>query len=153
MSIFSEKRIFFSYYPLWILPDIENCSWTVKIDWHINFSIFRASKKEPNPLMMKAKEILKSSRLSVPKLSFQKDHLLICSSPYLPNEWCVLIDKKGKEVEDWYEQVLQVWQNFQFPSLQLFLPKGASSESWMDFCQSKKNLSTYLKSIKIISDK
>ena len=138
MEVFSKEKVFSFGSQLWILPDSENSSWTSQIDWYMNFHIFRMYKRVPRGLTEKARKMLKASRLPVPELSFQRDHLLISSSPYLPNEWCVLIEKKGKGMAEWYEQVLRVWRNFQFPSLRLFLPMGACLEDWMHFLQQSK---------------
>ena len=125
----------------------------------MNFQIFRMQTKVPCQLTKKAKDMLKNSSLPISKVSFRRDQLLIFSSPYIPNQWCILIEKEGKSLSEWYKQVLQVWKNFQFSSLRIFLPQESCPEEWNFFLKKnflgKKNtklLFYYLKRITIVCD-
>ena len=88
---------------LWALPHLKQSSWSLYLDWHLNFQLF--SNKE------------------------SKKELLILSKNILPNEKTLIIplclnDKK------WIHTLHTVWEKLNKPSLRVFLPETFTKEQF-----------------------
>lgn len=134
MQKLSQASAFGSGSDLWILPPLENSSWTRKIDWYLNFQISRAKGHHSLTLSPELKEILTENDL--PFFELKKDPkrpspLLIASHSYLPNKMTLELPWSN-ELQTWVQDCHRHWDCLGRPPLRVFLPLNVNSESFLE---------------------
>ena len=105
---------------IWVLPDFDQTAWTRAIDWYLNFQLSKAKMFHPKSLSKNLKKLMGDTPL--------KDYhaqepapLLVASSEFLPNH--AVVKLPFKDEQKWVAKAYEIWQQFQKPSLRLFLPR------------------------------
>lgn len=116
---------------LWVVPDLNQSTWTQKIDWYLNFQILRSTQHrvaEPPPEM---KSVIGDWELDPPKIELHKTSpLMIASAQLLPNHAVVVIPM-SEQNQNWPESVHSVWAKLDKPSLRVFLPKSVTASNFV----------------------
>lgn len=126
MSVLSQASALNQGAQLWVLPDISNSRWTLKVDWYLNFQICKANRHTLRDLPEFIEHVVHDTGLEKPVIKYDEHStLLIASEHLLPNKWVGLIPLH-KNYAQWVEQVSETWVSLQNPSLRIFLPAGHS---------------------------
>lgn len=119
---------------LWILPELTNSSWALRLDWYLNFQILKSTRREgvsrSEPLLGLLKEIdwspeEYSAAANAP--------LMISVENRLPARWVVLLPQ-STHASHWIPRTVEIWNSLKRPTLKVFLPPGLQagnfSEEW-----------------------
>ncbi len=127
LSVLSQASALKQGAQLWVLPDISNSRWTVKIDWYLNFQICKAQRHTLRELPDFVEKVITDTGIEKPAIKYDEHStLLIASEHLLPNKWVALVPVH-KNYAQWAKQVFETWASLQTPSLRVFLPAGYSA--------------------------
>ncbi len=123
------NRNFASGADLWIVPDIENSSWEMSLEWPLNFQLSksRAHKRTSHSLEAKKnfEEFEALDFLSTPPQD--SPWTLISVENLLPAKW--LVYSTGSAQEDFGEALDQLWKGLGSPTTRFFQPKTWTSQT------------------------
>lgn len=134
IAVLSQASSFNTGADLWILPDLDSCKLTLKVDWYLHFQITQAERRTPpfiSEFLLKTLEETELPALQIPL--DPKAPLLINSQNSLPARWVLVIPYQ--KLSTWVETAHQVWQGLNQPSLRIFLPTGQSAGSFQEIWQ------------------
>lgn len=118
---------------IWIVPDLENSEWTQRIDWYLNFQIFRSETHLTPKASAELEQVLAEWDIDAPGVSQAKTSpLMIASSDRLPNHAVVVVPFVGGEIKSWAEKVHETWSRLDAPRLRVFLPSGLTAARFSD---------------------
>ncbi|MGZ3804924.1 MAG: hypothetical protein ACXVB4_11980 [Pseudobdellovibrionaceae bacterium] len=130
MNVLSLASAFNPGSELWIVPDANNCRWTQKIDWYLNFQIIKSQRRLSPETSHFTKLIQKDTGLETYEPILMKNApLLMTSEAYFPNKWVVMVSFLGS-FPNWVREVSSIWENLKHPSLRVFLPTGQNAGSF-----------------------
>lgn len=125
----------------WVVADKKVSSWTLKLDWYVNFLMAKTDKVERHELSSNLKKILEEEELEFPKIAISKNpNLYIATKNLLPCLGLLVIPNSSLETKNWLEEIKRKWENLNKPSLRVFLPKGFDAKEFETFC--KENIPT-----------
>jgi hypothetical protein len=111
-----------------------------RLNWLTNFSLSANevhSQPKMNPWLLK---ILETCEIEVPKIK-SAEPLLIPISQWLPADWLITVPYRAQNSGEFFKNIQNVWEQFQKPSLRIFLPPEVSIQDW-EAWWNKQNLST-----------
>ncbi|MCX7977833.1 MAG: hypothetical protein N2578_02395 [Bdellovibrionaceae bacterium] len=107
---------------LWIMADSSSSRWPARIDWYLNFQIYRHSRRVQAAMPDKIQEILTLTALPSPSVPDVRHRpLMIPSLHRIPTRWIVLVPWNSS-LPDWISATQKVWVGLQRPTLRIFLP-------------------------------
>jgi hypothetical protein len=113
---------------LWVVANLENSSWSQKIDWYLNFQILRAKTHQTAAPDSEMNQVLSRWEVEIPPAeNLSSSPLMIVSSSSLPNHAVVMVPFEVANLRRWVEQVHGVWRCLDAPSLRVFLPNGQNA--------------------------
>ncbi len=130
MNVLSLASAFNPGSDLWIVPDSNNCRWTHKLDWYLNFQIIKNQRHLSPETRNFTKLIQKDTGLEVYEHTIPKNTpLMITSEPFFPNKWVVVVPMAAS-FSTWVHEASNIWENLKHPSLRVFLPTGQNAGSF-----------------------
>lgn len=116
--VLNHRNAFMPGANLWIISDINTSRWTKKINWYLNFQIYKFKK---------VKELSEDQLISLKETGFEFNNiksdnksLLIFSEKLLTNEKTLLIE--FNDIISWIGLAKKYWENLNKPSLRFFAP-------------------------------
>ena len=131
---------------LWVVPDALVSRWTKKLDWYLNFQIFRARRRPPIKTQDSVKSLVKDLdvldvNVEGPMKMSGQTPLLIAAQNQLPTEALVVVPWT-KKTETWLAQVVKTAESLNLHPVRLFLPDTmdaeARKETWKFLGSSKQ---------------
>lgn len=117
---------------LWIISDAKTSYWYGKIDWLINFQLSQYEQHKTKPLSPWIKEYLQESQIEIPNISLEKNNCLIPVKTWIPTQWICVIPYRGS-IQNWIESSHLTWNQWQKPSLRVFIPKTIQTGEWKSY--------------------
>lgn len=141
---------------LWVVPALTESFWARKIDWYLNFQIYKAkdfSQNDIRPLKVKKKSVVQIPNetkslngISNESNSFALDAKVILNPNILPCEGVLSIscyqsgshspcdenNHKACLMECWGKKIATYWLSQKKPSLKIFLPKGINPQFFIE---------------------
>lgn len=127
---------------LWIISYDPTSFWYQRLNWLTNFCLTANevhSKPKVNPWLIR---ILETCEIPVPEIP-KFDPLLVPVSQWLPAEWLVTIPWVPSDAEQFIQTISHIWNQFQQPSLRLFVPASISLQRWEELW-SRQNLPNHV---------
>lgn len=135
--VLNHRNAFTTGATLWITSDLNTSSWTRKINWYLNFQIFKFKK---------AKELSESQLALLDEADFEfkniksgSNSLLVFSKELLTNEKTLLIE--FSDIASWVSTAKKYWENLNKPSLRFFTPDSVSVNELKSYLGDFKNVS------------
>ncbi|HEY8270297.1 MAG TPA: hypothetical protein VIG33_05370 [Pseudobdellovibrionaceae bacterium] len=130
MNVLSLASAFNPGSDLWIIPDPNNCRWTQKIDWYLNFQIVKSQRHLSPETRNFTKLIQKETGLEIYEHTLMKNApLMMTSEAFFPNKWVIVVPLSAN-FSAWVREVSNIWENLKHPSLRVFLPTGQNARSF-----------------------
>ncbi|WP_413288515.1 hypothetical protein [Bdellovibrio sp. HCB337] len=130
MNVLSLANAFNPGSDLWIVPDLQSCRWTQKLDWYLNFQIIKNQRHLSPDTRNFTKLIQRETGLETYELSVPKEApLMITSEAFFPNKWVVVVPT-SPNFGLWVREASAIWENLKHPSLRIFLPTGQNAGSF-----------------------
>lgn len=143
VSVLSQASALNQGAQLWVIPDVSNSSWTMKIDWYLNFQICRAQRHSMRHLPEYVDKVIDQTGLDKPVVTTSDSStLLIASENLLPNKWVALVPLH-KNYAQWVQQVAETWASLGHPTLRIFLPAGQKAGQFNELWQSYQKFEDY----------
>ena len=114
---------------LWIITSNPESNWYQQLNWLTNFCLTANELHTQPKLHPSLIKILETCEITPPNILHSKP-LLIPIGQWLPADWLVTVPIEGVSEYDYIKSIKQVWEQFQSPSLRLFLPKSLTLEKW-----------------------
>ena len=127
--ILERPQAFDSGNNLWIVPLEPQSEWYQRLNWLTNFQLTANelhSRPKMHPWLLK---VLESCEIPAPVIPLAGP-LLVPIGQWLPADWLVTIDYKENHETEFFQKIKQIWEQFQYPTLRLFLPKTISLQTW-----------------------
>jgi hypothetical protein len=116
---------------VWILPEKNLSRWTRILDWHMNFLISRAEKREQKKMSDALKQILNTEEIKFDAvMDPQYDMTLLSTHEYFPNTSTVLL-KNYNSPEQWLHRILEIVQQLRPKSFRIFLPQSCDTNQFL----------------------
>lgn len=123
--------------PLWVVPDSGNSRWMMKIDWHLNFQISKASRHHAKAAPLYLQKVVAETGLKeVSFLTEPESPLLIPCHDLLPCRWTAMIPLH-RNYSQWVSQIGKLWESLDHPSFRVFLPAGQNAASFNELWQNE----------------
>ncbi len=112
---------------LWIVSDTKSSSWTLRLDYYLNFLILKNFRHAPPTVSTQLVSILSATGLSselqqTEKSLFNSEKpLLLYSENQFPNLWTLHLPYDG-QLSAWIKKAHTYWKGLHSPSLRFFLP-------------------------------
>jgi hypothetical protein len=138
--ILEHSQAFESGNTLWMVSYDPESHWYQRLNWLTNFRLTANelhARPKLNPWLLK---ILETCEIEQPNIPISEP-LLVPIGQWLPAEWLVTIPYSSQNPRHFTEKVKQIWEQFQHPSLRLFVPKSLSLQQWETYWQ-EQNLSS-----------
>jgi hypothetical protein len=140
--ILEHSQAFDSGDTLWMLPFDTQSTWYQRLNWLTNFRLTANelhTRPKMHPWLIK---ILENCEIPTPEITVS-DPLLIPVAQWLPAEWLVTIPFATNNEILFIKQIRRVWEQFQQPSLRLFMPRAMTLQRW-EFLWEQEKLSSDL---------
>ncbi len=117
---------------LWIVADLERSAWTRRIDWYLNFQIFRSGTHAPLKPTPELEQVLSRWEIEAPAgAPSGTSVLMVASGDRLPNHAVVMVPFEGVDPGVWAEEVHRVWSRLDAPRMRVFLPAGLTADRFV----------------------
>lgn len=117
---------------LWILPELSNSSWALRLDWYLNFQMLKSTRRgQPSrsePLIGLLKEIEWAPEGFTAQANAP---LMISVENRLPARWVVLLPQ-SHHAAHWVPRAVEIWTSLKKPTLKVFLPPGLQAGSFTE---------------------
>jgi hypothetical protein len=110
-------------------PSNPSSKWYQQLNWLTNFCLTTNELHTQPKLHPSLIKILETCDIPTPNIIHSKP-LLIPIAQWLPADWLVTIPFEGVTDTDYIKSIMQIWEQFQNPSLRIFLPKTLTLEKW-----------------------
>lgn len=108
---------------LWAVPAVADSPGTQRLDWHLNFQLSRAERRQSPKLSEPMISILTACKLPQWKSPVSASScLLLETSQLLPNRWVMQVPNLPPK--EWLALVQWQWDKLSRPSLRVFLPSN-----------------------------
>lgn len=103
---------------------------TNKIDWYLNFQLTRSRQHKPHVFSNTLKNIINENNLpTFTKEISEPKPLMIIAKEQFPTS-AVIEMPVPKNMQSWPQNIHDIWQRFEQPSLRVFLPEEISAEEF-----------------------
>ena len=107
---------------LWVISDLKTSGWARKINWYLNFQIYKFKKvKELSKAQIAS---LKDSGFEFTNISSKSSSLLISSEKLLTNKKTLVIE--FSDINSWVEVAKKYWEGLNKPTLRFFTPDAVN---------------------------
>lgn len=128
-SIVEQTKALDEGHTLWMIPYDPNSPWYQRLNWLSNFRLTANeihTRPKMHPWLIK---ILETCEITPPEIPLAEP-LLIPIAQWFPAEWLIMLPYSSSDASKYLEKAKSVWQQFNKPSLRLFLPGNLSFQEW-----------------------
>ncbi len=133
-SILPPKDAFTKGSDLWIIPDIQSSKWTKKINWYLNFQIYKL--KPVKKLSKDQVAYISEAGFDFKNISAKTGGILISSNKLLTNKKTLIIPFNN--LKKWISQSISCWNMLGKPSLRFFAPDNTTADDILDHLEQDK---------------
>ena len=123
-SILPKRNAFIKGSDLWVISDIQSSKWTKKINWYLNFQIYKLkSVKQLNRDQM---AYLSDAGFDFKNIKAKTGSILISSDKLLTNKKTLIIPFNN--LKKWLSMAKACWDGLGRPSVRFFTPDKANAD-------------------------